>query len=566
MECTVVITPIKGRTIIGALIGLLSLSLIATVAPAQTIPQPSPQATNHAAEVRLPQLKRRTQQEISNLVEGLSQVDAELKLVVGQARLLRLKRRLAQAEQQASISVADPTVLDLKPLADGRSLRLLGLRPGSTEFTLTLGDESHYGFRVDVTYDLAFLNRRLEQLFPTARIQATQLKDHLVLEGQARSISQVSDVIRTTEAYLAAAVSTIQAPAAAGVADGQAAGAAAASPAAAATVPAPQIINLLRIPESPQVLLKVQVAELNRTTLRRIGTDLLFSHGGQTLGTQIGGAVTVQGSATGDATSLVSLITGTSGGNATSFAIFESINTQFFFTALRQNGILNVLAEPNLVAMTGHQASFLAGGEFPIPVAQGGASNAVSVEFRPFGVRLEFTPSDTGLNGVRLAVRSEVSSIDQSIGTTLVAGGDPVPGLSSRTVETTVEIPEGNTLLMAGLLQITLDGSTQRIPGLGDLPTIGPFFRNTSGRRQEKELIVLVTPTYVESTEADRAPPIPGALFQEPDDDELYRQGKLIGEKFQSFRSTEDLNREMSIRELLNLERDFVRGPIGFSQ
>jgi pilus assembly protein CpaC len=163
-------------------------------------------------------------------------------------------------------------------------------------------------------------------------------------------------------------------------------------------------------------------------------------------------------------------------------------------------------------------------------------------------------------------VRSEVSSIDQSIGTTLVAGGEPVPGLTSRTVETTVEIPEGNTLLMAGLLQISLDGSTQRIPGLGDLPTIGPFFRNTSGRRQEKELIVLVTPMYVESTEADRAPPIPGALFQEPDDDELYRQGKLVGEKFQSFRSTEDLNREMSVRELLRLEQGFVRGPVGFSQ
>ncbi|MEO1996968.1 MAG: pilus assembly protein N-terminal domain-containing protein, partial [Planctomycetaceae bacterium] len=309
MGCQDAFASRTGRRRIQTLVTLFTFGVTLQASLAQDVARDTQPA--HIHEFRLPELKRHTTQDILSLVEGLSQVDAELSLVVGQARLMRLKRPLAQADQQANISVADPTVLDLQPLADGRSLRLLGLRPGSTEFTLTLGDDSHYGFRVDVTYDLEFLNRRLEQLFPTALIKATQLKDHLVLEGQSRSISQVSDIIRTTEAYMAAAVSTIQAPSASPVlGDGEQGQAATPTRSSAPTVTAPQIINLLRIPESPQVLLKVQVAELNRTALRRIGTDLLFSHGGQTLGTQIGGAFTMTGNSTANATSLVSLITG----------------------------------------------------------------------------------------------------------------------------------------------------------------------------------------------------------------------------------------------------------------
>ena len=164
----------------------------------------------------------------------------------------------------------------------------------------------------------------------------------------------------------------------------------------------------------------------------------------------------------------------------------EGADTQIFLSVLRSNSVLKILAEPNLVAMNGHKATFLAGGEFPIPVSQQGSGNGVTVEFREFGVRLAFEPYDLGDKRVRLAVTSEVSSVDFSLATTLVAGGQPVPGLSTRNVKTTVELAEGKTLMMAGLLQVSLDGTTRRIPGLGELPTIGTLFRNNTGRGRRK--------------------------------------------------------------------------------
>src|SRR5262249_43548927 len=158
--------------------------------------------------------------------------------------------------------------------------------------------------------------------------------------------------------------------------------------------------------------------------------------------------------------------------------------------ALRQNNMLKILAEPNLVALSGFQASFLAGGEFPVPVPQvsaTGVAPTVTVRFKEFGVRLNFVPYIQDEETIRPQVAPAVSQTDSSIATTLVAGGTPVPGLNTRKAQTTVELRQGQTLAIAGLIQLTLSGQTTRIPGLGDLPILGPFFSNTTGQRQEKE-------------------------------------------------------------------------------
>ena len=236
--------------------------------------------------------------------------------------------------------------------------------------------------------------------------------------------------------------------------------------------------------------------------------------------------------------------------------------------ALRQNGLLKILAEPNLVALNGQTASFLAGGEFPVPVPQVSASGVaptITVRFREFGVKLGFVPYILDGDVIRLTVAPEVSNIDTTISVTLVAGGTPVPGLNTRKAQTTVELREGQTLAIAGLLQLTLNGNTARIPGLGDLPIIGPFFSNTSSQRIEKELVVLVTPYLIEPMSPGQVPPTPGDEVKEPNDLEFFFLNRIEGRTGKDFRSTAMWDDVFRLREHLHLEKKYVNGPVGFS-
>ncbi|HEU5117005.1 MAG TPA: hypothetical protein VFT74_10060, partial [Isosphaeraceae bacterium] len=347
-------------------------------------------------------------------------------------------------------------------------------------------------------------------------------------------------------------------------------------------VTSPRIINLMRVPGSQQVLLKVRVAELNRTALRQIGANFLGvdNSTGAIIGTQIAGPVTALGrvgtvtsTATAASTIYRQLVGGASaplnGTKSTVFGIFQGANFEFILNALRQNSFLKVLAEPNLVALSGQEASFLAGGEFPVPVPQVSASGVaptITVRFREFGVRLNFVPFVVDDETVRLSVAPEVSQIDFTIATTLVAGGTPVPGLNTRKAQTTVELKQGQTLAIAGLLQLTMDGSTTRIPGLGDLPILGPFFSNTTGSRTEKELVVLVTPYLIEPMAPGQVPPGPGDEVKEPNDLEFYFLNRIEGRTGVDFRSTTNWDDVFGLARHMNLERKYVHGPAGFSE
>jgi pilus assembly protein CpaC len=200
-----------------------------------------------------------------------------------------------------------------------------------------------------------------------------------------------------------------------------------------------------------------------------------------------------------------------------------------FVTALRQNNLLRVLAEPNLTAISGQEASFLAGGEFPIPVPQAGGSGnaAITVEYKQFGVRLNFVPVVMGDGKIRLKVSPEVSDLDFSRSVTLQ--GFSIPSLTKRNVTTTIEMSEGQTFAVAGLLNNRVTSSKHVVPVLGDIPVLGALFRSVRYERNETELVVLVTPRLVEPLNPSQVPPLPGETWRYPTEADLFWKRDLGG-------------------------------------
>jgi pilus assembly protein CpaC len=602
--------------------------------------------------------------EAKSFIQSLKGNDAAFEVLVGQSRILTVKEDLIAARNQPLIAVGDPTVIEFSVLGL-RQIRITGLRLGVTDFSITTGSGQTFTYEVRVTTDLSLLEAQLRSLFPDTSIRLGQVRGNVVVEGEARSNAQVSQILETIKGYLGALPAGGAGPGGGlggGVGRGGGGGLRMSSsaprdsevkpsalktqapgpdqPGDAGATPAqpgpdqaggqfpsyvqpiggllgqpgigagavvaqepvsimsagfgsplqvvgqpttPGIVNLLRVPTSQQVMLKVRVAELNRTALRTIGANFLGvdRHTGAIVGSQIAGQATAGGgvgsiqggvitggrSLAGAAIENASGISTTTGGT-TVFGIFQDADFQFLLNALRQNNVLKFLAEPNLVSMSGFPASFLAGGEFPVPVPQVSASGVaptITVRFKEFGVRLGFLPIVVDEDVIRLTVAPEVSQIDFTIAVTLVAGGSPVPGLNTRRAQTTVELRQGQTLAIAGLLQLTLSGTTLRIPGLGDLPIIGPFFSNTTGSRVEKELVVLVTPYLVEGMNKDQVPPTPGDEVKEPNDLELYFLNRIEGRTGRDFRSTTRWDDVFGLRNHLNLEKKYVTGPVGFS-
>ena len=190
------------------------------------------------------------------------------------------------------------------------------------------------------------------------------------------------------------------------------------------------------------------------------------------------------------------------------FAFRPDLNLAAFIQALRNRGLLQMLAEPNLVTTDGKEASFLVGGEFPVPIVQGGGgSNAVSVVFREFGIRLSFKPEITASQTIKMHVKPEVSALDPANGVTL--SGFNIPALATRRMETYVELAEGQSFVIAGLLDDRLTENLSRMPGLSQIPLFGNLFKSRSDNRTKTELVVIVTPSITDPLEAARRMPEP---------------------------------------------------------
>ncbi len=427
---------------------------------------------------------------------GSSQSGEEITLIVGRSIVIRTPWPTVR------VAVTDPKVANVEAISPEQVL-VQGVGIGATDLILWgEGEQNSLQRRVVVKMDIEAIRGRLQQLFPTATLQLTDSGDVLVIQGLLRSADDAEQLSR----YLETTKITY--------------------------------VNMTSVAGVQQVQLQVRVAEVSKQALRSLGVnwfatgpDAFFGQrGGGTAGSLVPGmgiGVPADTPATGNLP--FQFLDDTAAAPGVSlFAGFPSANLEFFIQSLAENQYLRILANPTLVALSGEQADFLAGGEFPIPVLQsGGTSNAITIQYKEFGVLLGFRPVVLGDGAIRLRAMQEVSQLT-NVGAVVVQGFE-VPALVTRRAEATLELQSGQSFAMAGLLQRTDNAVSSRIPGFGDLPIIGPLFRSVRYQQNETELVILVTASLVEPMSLANTPPLPGGTHTVPDDWELYLEGRIVG-------------------------------------
>ena len=370
------------------------------------------------------------------------------------------------------IAITNPAVADAV-VVQPREILVDGKAPGTVSLILWGAGERRQ-FDIVVEPPVSALQQRIQALFPGEDITVSQTDDALILSGR---VSRTAVMLEAGEIATASAAKA-------------------------------KVMNLLQLPGaagSQQVMLQVRFAEVNRSALQELGAS--FFTGAAGYKNWVGRSTTGQFPAP-------VFDTTTGSGNGLTFSDFLNLfvfNTKYnagaVIQALKSRGNLQSLAEPNLIAYNGQEASFLAGGEFPVPVVQGGAGvNAVSIVWKEFGVRLKFTPTIAG-DAIRLKVEPEVSSLDFNNGITL--SGFRIPALITRRASTDVELRDGQSFAIAGLLQNISQLNSSGIPGLSSLPIIGNLFKSKSDQKTQTELMVLITPQLVRPLEPDEVPRLP---------------------------------------------------------
>src|SRR5688572_20228033 len=424
---------------------VLSTLLLPGIAPA-----PGPQAPAPAAASQAP-------------VSDATRVDRDhvLMLTAGRSMVLTTTYDITR------IAITDPKIADavvVQPrevLIDGRSAGTVSL--------IVWGAGRREQYDVVIDPGVTTMQQTLQQLFPGEDIRVAINDDAVILSGQ---VSTNTVMLRAAEIV-------------------------------AATKANARVVNMLQLPggmASQQVMLQVRFAEVNRAAMMQAGFSLFTN--GQRYSTR----TTTQQFAAPDFDA-----------DEPNGVVFSDFLNLFFFDrkegiggvlkALESKGYFQSLAEPNLIAYNGQEASFLAGGEFPIPIVQGGANNnSISIQFKEFGVRLTFKPTIAG-DVIRLKVKPEVSSLDFNNGVTLQ--GFRIPALLTRRAETDVELRDGQSFAIAGLLNNVTQDDKSAIPILSKLPIIGALFKSKSERAERTELMVLITPRLVRPLDPDEVPPLP---------------------------------------------------------
>ena len=406
--------------------------------------------------------------------------DAGIVLEVGKGTLIRLAR------PAATVFVADPNIADVQ--VKSPSLVYVSAKaPGETViYAVDAGDRVLLNAPIRVELDLSQLRRGLAQELPGQRIALASVGNSLVLSGAVASSGQAEKA-----RALAAAV-------VAGVKGGQ-------------------VINRLSVATPNEVSLHVRIAEVNLSVLNAIGVN--WHKFGQNVRINTNNPVTIPNANLGSNTLIL--------GSFPSQALSATID------ALAQEGLVTDLAEPNLTAMSGQTASFLAGGEFPVPVAGATAATGgfptITVEFKSFGVSLAFTPTVIDATHLNLRVRPEVSELSNNgaVSVPITSGQTiTIPALTVRRADTTVELGSGESFALAGLLRHTSEQDISRVPWLGDLPILGALFRSDRFQRNESELVVIVTPYLVQPSTMRLAAPTDGLVL--PHDAERV----LLGDKY----------------------------------
>ncbi len=406
------------------------------------------------------------------------------------------------------VAVTDPAIANVQVLTSTQVL-LQGLDVGSTDLIVWSQDETEVRqWKVKVVFDAEHFQQRLNELFPHSQLLVSEADESLVVKGLLRTAEQAKQL----DDYM--------------------------------TKSGVQYLNMTSLAGVQQVQLQVRIAEVSRTGLRALGINAFIADerffGASRTGTASGGAsnptIAIGPAAEGvaGAESYIFPADVTPSSAVTVLAGFPKSNMEFFLHALVENQYMRILANPTLVALSGEEASFLAGGEYPIPVVQGtgggaGGGTSISIEYREYGVRLRFKPTVLGDGTIRLHVSPEVSDLTD-VGAVTIETFE-VPALTTRKAETTLELKSGQTFAMAGLIKHNIDATNSRVPGLGDVPVLGALFRSTRYQERETEMVVLVTASLVEPLSLAQMPPLPGFLHVRPDDWQLYLEGGIQGKE-----------------------------------
>jgi pilus assembly protein CpaC len=387
------------------------------------------------------------------------------------------------------LSIANPGIADISSLSD-RTIYVLGKEPGRTTLTL-LGADGRLitNVEVHVTPDIAEFKERLEQILPGEDIEVRTANDGIVLSGTVTSIARLDRALELANRYAPERVS-----------------------------------NLMVVGGTQQVMLKVRFAEMQRSVSKSLSSSLAVQ------GTGFGGDLGVSaGTGTLNNSGAVASTFGAAipDANENNGAFLFGFNAGglevgILLEALESRGVVRTLAEPNLTALSGQEAKFLAGGEYPVPTAQ--SDGAISVEFKPFGVELNFIPRVIDQDIINLELVAAVSAIDPTNGVT--AGGFTIDAFTRRETSTTVEMRDGESFAIAGLLSDDFIDLNGQVPWLGDVPVLGSLFRSAEYARNQTELVIIVTPHLVTPTRGE-ALALPTDRVRPPTERELFLFGRV---------------------------------------
>jgi pilus assembly protein CpaC len=476
----------KALTLVAAVVLLGAATMFTTRALARTVapdgnppaapPVASPSSPNHDSQNQdnAAAAAQSSSTATSSSGQGVTAGAAPLRVMVGKSLLINTTERLKR------VSVTDPSVADALVVTPTQVL-VNGLAPG--EVSLLIWDELErsrsFDLRVDV--DITAASEEMHRLFPNEQINVTPSRNAIVLSGHVTTEDTAKHAGLLASAY------------------------------------SKNVVNVLTFGPvgAEEVLLEVKFAEVDRSALSQMGFNLFSTGAGNTIGTsttgQFGGVTTSPISNTVSSNGTGTAATTTTVSNLLNLFFFNpQVHLGAVIEALKTQNLLQILAEPNLIAVNGKEASFLAGGEFPFPVAQQNASGiaTVTIQFREFGVRLKFTPVIQPNGSIHLHVAPEVSTLDFADAVTVA--GTTIPAISTRKADTEFELQDGQSFVIAGLMDNRVTNVGNKIPGLGDIPIIGNFFKSKSDQKSTSELMVLCTVHRISpSVEAPKGPAMP---------------------------------------------------------
>src|SRR5262245_11829510 len=400
---------------------------------------------------------------------------AAVRLVGGKSETIRTDKSFG------NVIVSDPEIADVVPLTD-RSLSILGKKIGTTRVSIYGDNKSLVGvFDVEVTHDTSVLATELRERFPDSRFRVASINGRIMLSGSAPDAVTADKAVSIAKGFAA------------------------------------EVINSIRVMQPQQVMLEVRFVEASRNAGRELGINwnVVAKNAAAATGAFVGAG------AAGPAAALAS--GSTPFGVAIGRIVGSGVQVDALIQPLEAKGLVGRLAEPNLIALSGDTASFLAGGEFPIPIAN--TNNTITVEWKKFGVGLAFTPTVRESGVINLKIEPEVSQMDPS--TTIQIGGLSIPSLTVRRANTTIELRDGQSFAIAGLLQTITTADQSQFPWLGDVPVIGALLRSTSYQLKETDLAIIVTPHLVQPARPGDELKTPFDTVAAGNDTDVFLNGRL---------------------------------------